>query len=226
MVAGSPPLTRGKVSQKIQIPRAFGITPAHAGKRSCAKKSSRCTRDHPRSRGEKRDLTGGAIMPRGSPPLTRGKGLRRHAGVPAGGITPAHAGKSEPGLLRHHLAEDHPRSRGEKLSVVGLMQMSWGSPPLTRGKGYDFPHFPCLPRITPAHAGKSIIINVKFTHFRDHPRSRGEKALRADLVYTNLGSPPLTRGKVLRVAAGHLPRGITPAHAGKRIRGRCKTGRF
>ena len=51
---------------------------------------------------------------------------------------------------------------------------------------------------------------------RDHPRIRGEKALRADLVYTNLGSPPHTRGKATSDLVHAIALGITPAYAGKR----------
>ena len=50
---------------------------------------------------------------------------------------------------------------------------------------------------------------------RDHPRSRGENRGCADPKFGDLGSSPLTRGKL---HAGHrgAPRpGIIPAHAGK-----------
>ena len=49
-----------------------------------------------------------------------------------------------------------------------------------------------------------------------HPRTRGEKSWLFRILDTILGSPPHTRGKVLHRVRHSSPRGITPAHAGKR----------
>ena len=71
---GSPPLTRGKVSQQLKIPIALGITPAYAGKSFINFRCVVLNKDHPRLRGEKaakKPLDKGFT---GSPPLTRGKG--------------------------------------------------------------------------------------------------------------------------------------------------------
>ena len=55
--------------------------------------------------------------------------------------------------------------------------------------------FPAV-RITPAHAGKSIIINFCFISNWDHPRTCGEKHIVAQAVLYTKGSPPHMRGKV------------------------------
>ena len=51
---GSPPHTRGKAGVGGCTPVAGGITPAHAGKRNSVAVSGLQSRDHPRTRGEKR----------------------------------------------------------------------------------------------------------------------------------------------------------------------------
>ena len=50
---------------------------------------------------------------------------------------------------------------------------------------------------------------------QDHPRICGEKAPAGESLTALLGSPPHMRGKVLKVAAYSLCKGITPAYAGK-----------
>ena len=61
----------------------------------------------------------------------------------------------------------------------------------------------------------------------DHPRLRGEKVFGAAPDCTQLGSPPLTRGKVVLCYMMGIDYGITPAYAGKsgreqRGRGECQ----
>ena len=50
---GSPPLTRGKGTNKCGIYPTARITPAYAGKRNAAHKKQKPKKDHPRLRGEK-----------------------------------------------------------------------------------------------------------------------------------------------------------------------------
>ena len=70
--------------------------------------------------------------------------------------------------------------------------------------------------ITPAHAGKSFGLVIKFLRHGDHPRTCGEKVVYPPEPVTVCGSPPHMRGKDEyhdhQKAAGR----ITPAHAGKR----------
>ena len=112
----------------------------------------------------------------GTPPLTRGKGLKAyqermakrntpaHAGKGFGGgrkdlqtrNTPAHAGKSSIILSCQFSIREHPRSRGEKYAAIIL--------DLTERRN------------TPAHAGKSGLFGGLFDSSQEHPRSRGEKS--------------------------------------------------
>ena len=53
MLAGSPPLTRGKDAPDYHASSGNGITPAYAGKRLIRRLLLGKARDHPRLRGEK-----------------------------------------------------------------------------------------------------------------------------------------------------------------------------
>ena len=48
-----------------------------------------------------------------------------------------------------------------------------------------------------------------------HPRSRGENYNQQIIIYRELGSSPLTRGKRRQMHLVHVIRGLIPAHAGK-----------
>ena len=134
LVAGSPPLTRGKVPHKQQADHAGGITPAYAGK-SCPRRREECNpRDHPRLRGEKRSIISGVITSAGSPPLTRGKAAAPKGGFCRVRITPAYAGKRQFSASFTRKSQDHPRLRGEKYSCSHASIRCAGSPPLTRGQ--------------------------------------------------------------------------------------------
>ena len=91
---GSPPLTRGKGVSHARLGKAVGITPAYAGKSVSAIFLLPPLWDHPRLRGEKELPQIAAGCRRGSPPLTRGKGLQCISTLLKARITPAYAGKS------------------------------------------------------------------------------------------------------------------------------------
>ena len=152
---GSPPLTRGKVELLLGLILIMRITPAYAGKSTGWPWSGRGTRDHPRLRGEKRDARKVRSAGRGSPPLTRGKGVSHARLGKAVGITPAYAGKSVSAIFLLPPLWDHPRLRGEKELPQIAAGCRRGSPPLTRGKGLQCISTLLKARITPAYAGKS-----------------------------------------------------------------------
>ena len=71
-------------------------------------------------------------------------------------------------------------------------------------------------RITPAHAGNSVILRTPLHLKQDHPRTCGEQRLKTAAREIGVGSPPHMRGTALsNVFASHAL-GITPAHAGNR----------
>ena len=179
---GSPPHTRGKVSNKRCCFSKCGITPAHAGKRYSIKLIPASKRDHPRTRGEKPLWEADCMDKVGSPPHTRGKALPSswHQVLP--GITPAHAGKSRNSCSSISQARDHPRTRGEKSSFLSDDAIIRGSPPHTRGKAPTGAIYTANVGITPAHAGKRHTQCRQLAVYRDHPRTRGEKTKRIPIL--------------------------------------------
>ena len=212
---GSPPPMRGKAGNPCIAGNPCRITPAYAGKSEFCPKSSRSGQDHPRLCGEKIFSSFSHAPQTGSPPPMRGKecmSIRRNR---QNGITPAYAGKSCPFCRFRGGCRDHPRLCGEKPETSASPETHAGSPPPMRGKELNFQ--PTCPRgrITPAYAGKSISPVGSVLTQKDHPRLCGEK--RTCLWLKNLppGSPPPMRGKELAHAAAKIPKGITPAYAGK-----------
>lgn len=147
------------------------------------------------------------------------KGITRLLGRGSVRITPAHAGKSGSSDKFPTRCKDHPRTRGEKKWADITEKPTQGSPPHTRGKDKRAHQATCLPRITPAHAGKSQAGKGKEIKNEDHPRTRGEKPSMPAKTCTVQGSPPRVRGKTVRGLAFLGLRGITPARAGKRLNG-------
>ena len=109
---------------------------------------------------------------------------------------------------------DHPRIRGEHISISVFEITSPGSSPHTRGAHRGSNRPPRDRRIIPAYAGSTPTTGTARSNPWDHPRIRGEH-LRMHLVRDgDDGSSPHTRGApaspVVRVAEG----GIIPAYAG------------
>ena len=94
-----------------------------------------------------------------------------------------------------------------------------------RGKAYEHILAIDSARITPAHAGKRRDAGATDTRGQDHPRPCGEKDDKHIDLQKERGSPPPMRGKVFNIAAVSGLNGITPAHAGKSLKGCLKAGR-
>ena len=69
-------------------------------------------------------------------------------------------------------------------------------------------------RITPAHAGTTVISHMTQFHLQDHPRSCGNHGYITYDPIPFAGSPPLMREPLLYARATAEKPGITPAHAG------------
>ena len=134
------------------------------------------------------------------------------------GITPAHAGKSRAELKFEPVTRDHPRACGEKLTDAISVAGKAGSPPRMRGKDIRAEGSSYQSRITPAHAGKRPSTTIRFSRRRDHPRACGEKTFSKPLEAPVKGSPPRMRGKAVPFVFVPAMHGITPAHAGKRLK--------
>ena len=92
-----------------------------------------------------------------------------------------------------------------------------GSPPHARGKDRLMALCSSDPGITPARAGKSMILLSATPQSRDHPRTRGEKFTLGMFADDDGGSPPHARGKEALIPANLCRERITPARAGKRL---------
>ena len=80
----------------------------------------------------------------------------------------------------------------------------------------------CSPlRITPAHAGNRAETKVRHCRHWDHPRTCGEQWCNRRSSRFRRGSPPHMRGTVLVYVSSRLKPGITPAHAGNRLKRSC-----
>ena len=92
--AGSSPLTRGKLGQRLRPLGGVRLIPAHAGK--TVRRLTACLRRraHPRSRGENSSAWTRRGIPWGSSPLTRGKRWQASPTGRSTGLIPAHAGKT------------------------------------------------------------------------------------------------------------------------------------
>ncbi len=89
-------------------------------------------------------------------------------------ITPAHAGNTKFEFGDGTGDKDHPRTCGEyhKLSIQQLAPL--GSPPHMRGIRYGEAQGSGLYRITPAHAGNTLVVSRFLNLTWDHPRTCGE----------------------------------------------------
>ena len=175
MEQGSPPRVRGKVSSKATLDNDIGITPACAGKRPPSATVPPPLQDHPRVCGEK-DARGYTDSTRsGSPPRVRGKAEMLRDYHPSQRITPACAGKRQKWMPPGMRCRDHPRVCGEKPSSGKTLLATQGSPPRVRGKAGKSVAMRMNHRITPACAGKSIVMELAMTARWDHPRVCGEK---------------------------------------------------
>ena len=171
---GSSPLTRGKRAQVGRHRVPGGLIPAHAGKTQLPNSILTNAWAHPRSRGENSGLIRASFWYIGSSPLTRGKRALETREAQAARLIPAHAGKTRKSMPYAGVVQAHPRSRGENYRRKPFFLADDGSSPLTRGKP-DAPRVRVvIPRLIPAHAGKTAITSAYKHSVAAHPRSRGE----------------------------------------------------
>ena len=211
---GSSPHTRGAPESAWSFQQSRRIIPAYAGSTSGSGTSGAPGRDHPRIRGEHHQMTATILNGSGSSPHTRGAhhGVRTHDRV--GGIIPAYAGSTTPGVSDRGYPGDHPRIRGEhRVASRRHVQMP-GSSPHTRGALHSAIWDQQRAGIIPAYAGSTSGVAVRARGRRDHPRIRGEHSVFIEFHGRYLGSSPHTRGaRRIRVTGIGRCR-IIPAYAG------------
>ena len=212
---GSPPHARGRLNLFHPRDKVYRITPACAGKTMGRPSTTPTYMDHPRMRGEDRWR---GILYRsgfGSPPHARGRQFSDYAKSKPSRITPACAGKTLHMGNPPAVDRDHPRMRGEDISIRQFLGVVLGSPPHARGRRRLNLSKPLIYRITPACAGKTAYRSWQEGNSQDHPRMRGEDTPAKKPRRKKPGSPPHARGRLLRKAKAVINTRITPACAGK-----------
>ena len=130
---GSSPHTRGALVYTMSLVVCSGIIPAYAGSTVSGLYKMHAKRDHPRIRGEHREIPFTERLLPGSSPHTRGAPLPVRRGARQRGIIPAYAGSTFSSLIYSSFGRDHPRIRGEHLYFEGIEADLSGSSPHTRG---------------------------------------------------------------------------------------------
>ncbi len=234
-VSGSPPHRRGGPHEDGVQQGVHRINPALAGRTGAPACPAGGAPDHPRVGGEDITTPCMAVLANGSPPRRRG-GRRHHLPRRLGvRITPATAGRTDARPRTCSRPADHPRDGGEDFLGMGLVALLGGSPPRRRGGrqlggstdayGGSPPRRRGGPRrlsprirrgrITPASAGRTSAMRIRWAVLADHPRVGGEDWARSRIVSSGLGSPPRRRGGRARRIRRTPDDRITPASAGR-----------
>ena len=150
----------------------------------------------------------------GSPPPTRGAHWAAPSLSGVARITPAYAGSTPWTRAPTSGSWDHPRLRGEHLSMVDDIGDETGSPPPTRGAPGPDRRQARPRRITPAYAGSTQPTTSNPMYFQDHPHLRGEHLSLIEASDLSRGSPPPTRRALARFRRQRSQSRITPTYAG------------
>ena len=153
----------------------------------------------------------------GSSPLMRGKHFESKRLPYAGGLIPAHTGKTSSSSCITGLSPAQPHSHGENKQLLVAAASQRGSTPLTRGKQAASRGCCVAARLIPTHAGKTASAPADRADQQAHPRPRGENFLSMSSGVSSTGSSPLTRGKLRDQIRPVLRDRLIPAHAGKTI---------
>ena len=89
-----------------------------------------------------------------------------------------------------------------------------GSSPHTRGTLHLVSIDQLERRFIPAHAGNAFLVFISRPRIAVHPRTRGERGLKASLNRWRYGSSPHTRGTPVKVLGVPDAVRFIPAHAG------------
>ena len=111
----------------------------------------------------------------------RGKVVHKALILLRRGITPACAGKSSAARRARQPSRDHPRVCGEKTEYRALVTAHQGSPPRMRGKGLIMALKKTYEGITPAYAGKSMMLHHSIPDTAAHDGRQVLRGLRRHL---------------------------------------------
>ena len=150
----------------------------------------------------------------GSSPRARGTRERRIELPAHRRIIPARAGNTSKLATIARAASDHPRARGEHVSLPHAACVCSGSSPRARGTPVQGDARAARERIIPARAGNTTAYAAPPAAPPDHPRARGEHVHGYSSSGWCGGSSPRARGTpTIYRRTTHNPR-IIPARAG------------
>ena len=155
-----------------------------------------------------------ATCQQGSSPHARGAPDCRDACEQRAGIIPACAGSTCTSASPRASCGDHPRMRGEHLSIQAPRTFTKGSSPHARGALHEAPRDEAGGGIIPACAGSTRCTRRSASHHGDHPRMRGEHRCSRASRACRRGSSPHARG-----ARPGTSRSWCPARDHPRMRG-------
>ncbi len=153
----------------------------------------------------------------GSSPHTRGAHAASLDDAIGTGIIPAYAGSTRYHFHNQLQAWDHPRIRGEHLTVSARAAPMAGSSPHTRGAPVAASAACSSAGIIPAYAGSTSWRSSSRSPTRDHPRIRGEHNQARPLPQRRRGSSPHTRGAHVQLTGSTTFARIIPAYAGSTV---------
>ena len=174
---GSSPHARGAQVARLGHELAHGIIPACAGSTASRPYPWPAPRDHPRMRGEHGGRMRVRTVVKGSSPHARGAPVTCPALVDSLRIIPACAGSTPSPSRKRCSAWDHPRMRGEHVSVEIGYYNDQGSSPHARGARSCGIVAGRTNGIIPACAGSTSSTSTRAGARWDHPRMRGEHVL-------------------------------------------------
>ena len=201
-----------------------GLTPASAGRTAARSRPPRAARAHPRERGEDTTRKSICVLAAGSPPRARGGPDRAEDHRSRAGLTPASAGRTTRPRTSTGCSWAYPRERGEDMRAHTRSGWRAGSPPRARGGRHPGGHGDHLEGLTPASAGRTTRSSRTRAWSTAHPRERGEDAVLGVDAAQVVGSPPRARGGPGRHHRRDRLPGLTPASAGRTLRGWRRPG--
>ncbi len=211
---GPSPHARGADDAIVPPVIAPGTIPACAGSSSGSRPWPCRPRDHPRVRGEQSPVTARRVLREGPSPRARGADTLIKIADAIGGTIPACAGSSWTASPRRTPPRDHPRVRGEQMTIGRERPRTAGPSPRARGAGHVLAGELDVVGTIPACTGSSPTGSSSCTTSRDHPRVHGEQVGSYAKRCRHAGPSPRARGAVPAEAAFAAVTGTIPACTG------------